>query len=524
MKGLGIDFSTAVLLEVRTDNGSAAAKKSATTQSFSTHFAGRSTKSVVRSTSPDHLPAPLLHNPLNRRSLGRVSLIFNLSSNRYFRFRMHLLGVLLLVYFPTSTSWLSINRKCNRWSLHPLFNSVNNAGSSSNLTPRSKTKVGRPQRKLASEESTSSGRVSVYCVGDSINIKALRAHVFRRGFGGNKEITNGTISSSSSLVLTRSNYLEIEDDEVLHVSNAPLFITIDTNPYQRVHDNSIWDNTLDEASSRTERMAEQNDKNLWDAKESLLMATQDVFYFDYGCVVFWGLTIQEERAAMTELIPFSSGNISSEALEESFDTMNYVYDKKANPQRPIRSDKIRLTSIQLEEKLAFSYAMAQSSKLFVFETKVLNAVEATRYLPRELAVHGRISSSKKDLNKLIGQLFAEQTEVNLFSSILDTPDFLWDDEAHFSTYKYTRSYLEVDDRITLLNRRLQVIRELLDVLTAQVTDTNSTRLEWIIIWLIAIEIVMGMVTNPIFAGRRAFVAAIVPAALILYRQINWWKD
>ena len=57
MKGLGNDFSTAVLLEVRTDNGSAAAKKSATTQSVSTHFAGRSTKSV--STSPDHLPAPL---------------------------------------------------------------------------------------------------------------------------------------------------------------------------------------------------------------------------------------------------------------------------------------------------------------------------------------------------------------------------------------------------------------------------------------------------------------------------------
>ena len=99
--------------------------------------------------------------------------------------------------------------------------------------------------------------------------------------------------------------------------------------------------------------------------------------------------------------------------------MEFIYDKKGNPQRPIRSDRIRLNSLQLEEKLALSYAMAQSSKLFVFETKVLNAVEATRYLPRELSLHGRITSSKKDLNKLIGTLFVEQTEVNLFSSILE---------------------------------------------------------------------------------------------------------
>ena len=46
--------------------------------------------------------------------------------------------------------------------------------------------------------------------------------------------------------------------------------------------------------------------------------------------------------------------------------------------------------------------------------------------------------------------------VNLFSSILDTPDFLWDDDEHLPAYQYTRSYLEVDDRVHLLNTRLGV--------------------------------------------------------------------
>jgi len=35
---------------------------------------------------------------------------------------------------------------------------------------------------------------------------------------------------------------------------------------------------------------------------------------------------------------------------------------------------------------------------------------------------------------LIGQLFVEQTEINLFSSILDTPDFLWDDDEQLPAY------------------------------------------------------------------------------------------
>lgn len=382
----------------------------------------------------------------------------------------------------------------NKVSIANLRMQADKGGSTS---PKSKTRVGRPQRKIATEEKTSSGRVSVYCVGESIDIKALRAHIFRRGFGENKHLDN-----SSSLVLTRSQLLEKEDDEVLHVSNAPLFITIDSNIFPLPRQSEI-DMSLDEDAVRDRYGSNGVDSMMNDdepargTRETVLMATQDVFYFDYGCVVFWGLTLQEERAAMTELGPFCSGSVSSQELEESFDTMDFTYDKKANPQRPIKFDRMRLSTLQLEEKLALSYAMAQSSKLFVFEMKVLNAVEATRYLPKELSIHGRISSSKKDLNKLIGQLFAEQTEVNLFSSILDTPDFLWDDEAHLSTYKFTRSYLEVDNRVALLNRRLEVIRELLDVLTAQVTDSNSTRLEWIIIWLIAIEIIMVYPTRPV---------------------------
>ena len=345
------------------------------------------------------------------------------------------------------------------------------------------------------------------------------------------------------------------DDEVLHVSNAPLFIATEKrnnndNSRSRGNDDEDWFRSPNEKKnsgptgfaisppaeadgvmkefefSRSISTKEDEDDisdDEWKTREILLMATQDIFYFGYGCVVFWGLSNREEKAAMSELVPFVVDPVSSTQLDTSYDTLEYIFDRKANPQRPIRFDRMRLRSLQLAEKMALSYAMAQSSKLFVFESRVLDSVEMTRYLPRELAKNGRIDSSKKALNQQIGALFVEQTEVNLFSSILDSPDFLWDDDEHLPAYQYTRAYLEVDDRVALLNSRLAVIRDLLDVLTGQVADSNSTRLEWIVIWLISVEIIMGIASNPIFAGRRFIVSLLVPFCILAYKRINWAK-
>ena len=419
-------------------------------------------------------------------------------------------------------------------------------------------KVGPPQRNgktnPVKEEVINAGRVSVYCLGAGLDLQSFRAQVSQRGskplgdHGISTESTDGIVEGSG-VVSSRSVMDEI-DHEVLHVSNAPLFINAakteeivpKVSKRTAVTGESYLGNYLDtqffEPSSYSdeERFKERDRRrnadgageddisdSEWKTKEIVLMATQDIFYFDYGCVVFWGLSSREEKAAIDELAAFTIEPVSPTEQSTSFDTLEYIFDRKANPQRPIRFDRMRLRSAQFEEKMALSYAMAQSSKLFVFESRVLDSVEMTRYLPRELAKNGRIDSSKKALNQQIGELFVEQTEVNLFSSILDTPDFLWENDEHLPAYQYTRSYLEVDDRVALLNSRLAVIRDLLDVLTGQVADNNSTRLEWIVIWLIAVEIVMGIVSNPLFAGKRFLVSMLVPVCIIAYKRINWAK-
>jgi uncharacterized Rmd1/YagE family protein len=55
-------------------------------------------------------------------------------------------------------------------------------------------------------------------------------------------------------------------------------------------------------------------------------------------------------------------------------------------------------------KLAISHALAQSTKLAVYEERILEVVRESRNLPEALARHGEVHISQKKIAQLIGQV------------------------------------------------------------------------------------------------------------------------
>ncbi|GFH29419.1 DUF155 domain-containing protein, partial [Haematococcus lacustris] len=95
-------------------------------------------------------------------------------------------------------------------------------------------------------------------------------------------------------------------------------------------------------------------------------------------------------------------------------------------------------------KLAISYALAQSTKL---------------------SVNGSVDISSTEIAKLIGKVFLQKSAVNLLSSCLDVPEFLWHSPDSFQTlYNRVIEYLELPARAELLNSRFSVLQEMLDML------------------------------------------------------------
>ncbi|KAI9055373.1 hypothetical protein LZ554_000330 [Drepanopeziza brunnea f. sp. 'monogermtubi'] len=218
--------------------------------------------------------------------------------------------------------------------------------------------------------------------------------------------------------------------------------------------------------------------------------TPEVFLFDYGVVVIWGMSLQHEQRFLKEIAKFESEKLAADDVET--ECFNFYYTREY--QARIYNDFITLREKgNYMTKLAISHALAQSVKTSLFEELVDNTIETCKDIPTQIALTGKIALNRKQINMQIGELFILRISIHLNGSVLDTPELFWIEPQLEPVYQAVRSYLEMDQRVSLLTERLDVIADLLAVLKDQLSHGHGEMLEWIVIVLIAAEIVVAAV-------------------------------
>ncbi|KAH8704366.1 sporulation protein RMD8 [Phaeosphaeriaceae sp. PMI808] len=220
----------------------------------------------------------------------------------------------------------------------------------------------------------------------------------------------------------------------------------------------------------------------------------EMFVFSYGVAVFWNFTEKQEKDILGDLTFSSIATGVSLAtrplIESDFETEEFHFEYNPEIQRPrVYNDMITLKSGDHMIKLAMSHAIAQSTKLSLFEEGMSRTMLAAQYIPKRLALTGKLGMRRTDVVKMIGQLFTSRVDVNLSSNMLDTPNFFWDSEPTLHPlYTAVREYLEIKPRIQVLNERCQVFLDLGEILSDSISDKKMTRITWIIIALIVLSI------------------------------------
>lgn len=210
----------------------------------------------------------------------------------------------------------------------------------------------------------------------------------------------------------------------------------------------------------------------------------EAWLFNYGVLVCWNLTTDERQQLCLDL--------SSLAPEPGEQVISEEYRYTVDPDKSFRiqHDVIYLGNSESLVRLALSHAFAQSTKLQVFEERAQKVIQENRSISRDLAEKAKIPHSRRKLAKLRGQLFETSSDISLHFNLLDTPEFFWDYPEVESYYLSLYKYLDVKPRIDILNHKLATIHEMLDMLAAEQHHKHSSFLEWIIIILIAIDIVI----------------------------------
>ncbi|KAJ6788217.1 hypothetical protein PWT90_02182 [Aphanocladium album] len=220
--------------------------------------------------------------------------------------------------------------------------------------------------------------------------------------------------------------------------------------------------------------------------------TPEVFLFDYGVVVIWGMSETEEARFLKYISKFELEKLAPDDVET--EAFNFYYTKEY--QARIYNDFITLRDKNnYMTKLAISHALAQSVKTSLFEELISSTVETCKDIPTQIALTGKINLSRSQINMQIGELFILRINIHLNGSVLDTPELFWVEPQLEPVYQAVRSYLEMDQRVGLLTERLDVIADLLAVLKDQLSHGHGEKLEWIavfsVIVLIAMEIVVA---------------------------------
>ncbi|KAK5134622.1 hypothetical protein LTR08_006278 [Meristemomyces frigidus] len=252
----------------------------------------------------------------------------------------------------------------------------------------------------------------------------------------------------------------------------------------------------------------------------------ELFIFSYGVAVLWNFTDNQEKDILADLTFSSTGSTSLTAnkasnrafsppsksrtpqtpslppttpllplmtrplTEDDFETEDFHFQYDAHIDKPrIYNDMITLRTSDHMIKLAMAHAIAQSTKLSFFEERMQKTMSEAQYVPRRLALEGRLGMSRKEVVGLVGRLFEGRVDVNLSSNMLDTPTFFWDAEPTLHPlYAAVREYLEIKPRIQVLNERCRVFLDLAEILSDSIADVKMTRITWIIIVLIVVSI------------------------------------
>jgi uncharacterized Rmd1/YagE family protein len=368
------------------------------------------------------------------------------------------------------------------------------------LPGRSRKAKGRYRRQQRGERGDAfRGRLSCYCEANSYDLENLTSRLKE------KHHVNGSPSRLYSnrwrvkaffdvlhlhgLADKSSALMRFNSFRGIQSSGEPLQNNLMTETGYHTYDTEMSDGEKGNGISRLE----SGGLDLFGQDVLLEDDTVDIFLFSFGPVVFWGFNdAQEERAILRDLNNFVDGAFHDlKAAEDATEEMEFAY----SDQNKIVNDLMELTTVKSGEKLAISSAVAQSCHLSVHEWRLMKTIERNNHIPKQLAETGLIDMNGDEISREIGRLFVERNLINLEPELLDTPEFLWNDTEFENVYRAVFRYLEIESRIEVLNKRLTIVGELLDVLRAQQEHIHANKLEYVIIILVAMEVILQLVWN-----------------------------
>ncbi|PNQ75175.1 hypothetical protein C1T31_03295 [Hanstruepera neustonica] len=209
---------------------------------------------------------------------------------------------------------------------------------------------------------------------------------------------------------------------------------------------------------------------------------QFLYIFHYGMVSFFNMSSQEIDLVLQDIKPFFRNAISEKHAEDIQveivpNTLKVTFEKVILP--TLSSEMVRLVMLNASQSVALNNYSEITENLLI-ETN-----EHTLFLEKK----GKLDISGNKLKRFIGKILNIKNKISENLYIFDSPDITWEDEQLNKLNLDLKQTFDLKDRYHLIHDRIDIIKENLELFKDIMDHKESSKLEWIIIILILVEVV-----------------------------------
>ena len=207
-----------------------------------------------------------------------------------------------------------------------------------------------------------------------------------------------------------------------------------------------------------------------------------VYVFQYGMISFFNVSDVDIERAISKLSSYFKEPLSEKHSEEivieiQAKTLQVHFDKVILPE--LHSETIRLVMLNASQ----SVALARYSE--ITEQLLSETNEHTKFLEKK----GKLDISGGKLKRFIGKTLNIKNKISENLYIFDSPEIVWEDEVLNRLNNDLKSSFDLKDRYRIIHDRIDIIKENLELFKDIMDHRESSRLEWVIIILILVEVI-----------------------------------
>ena len=231
--------------------------------------------------------------------------------------------------------------------------------------------------------------------------------------------------------------------------------------------------------------AELNEVLFFNDADELFYRVNDTKYFSvfrYGVVSFMNYE-QTEIDNFIRQIERHCRNRFAEPLADEFFVETNVGEKK------ISHNKIAIVDAEPTVLRMIMSTLGQSVALDYYSQQAIMLLEDTNLHTQVLEKKGKLSISGTSLKKYIGKTLLLKNRISQHLYIFDSPPETWEDERLDKLHTELKRNFDLTDRFRGVTDSLEIVRDNLELFRDLLQYRTGVVLEWIIIALIAIEVI-----------------------------------